>query len=41
MMWCNGCDVLLSMKRDLVREMKKGMKIFRDMAAKMNEVSKS
>ena len=41
MVWCNGCDVLLFMKRDLVREMKKGMKIFRDMATKMNGVSES
>ena len=41
MMWCNGCDVLLFMKRDLVREMKKGMKIFGDIVAKINGVSKS
>ena len=25
MVWCNRCDVLLSMKRDFVREMKKDM----------------
>ena len=33
MVYCNMCVVLLSMKRDFVREMKKDMEIFRDMAA--------
>ena len=31
---CNMCVVLLFMKRDFVREMKKDIEIFRDMAAK-------
>ena len=31
---CNMCVMLLSIKREFVREMKKDMEIFRDMAAK-------
>ena len=35
MVWCNRCDVMvLSNKRDFVREMKKDIEIFRDMATK-------
>ena len=33
-MCCNMCVVFLFMKRDFVREMKKDIKIFRDMVAK-------
>ena len=34
MVCCNMCVVLLSIKREFVREMKKDMEIFKDMAAK-------